>query len=61
MNFKAWQQGLNLRFTIDCCLNIALIALLSYILIVYMDRERLIEDEDPFVSFMHLAYAFRQF
>ena len=61
VNFKAWQQGLNLRFTIDCFLNIALIALLSYILVVYMDRERKIEDEDPFVGFMHLAYNFRQF
>lgn len=52
VNFKAWKQGLNMRFTVDCLLSIALVAFLQYITIAYLHKELVIKESDPFVSFL---------
>jgi len=52
VNFKAWKQGLNLRFTVDCLLTITLVAFLQYITITYLDKDLTIKESDPLVTFM---------
>lgn len=59
VNFKAWKKGISLRFTIDTLLNFFLILYLSYMVVTYMDKDKKIDAEDPFVRFLLYFFPIR--
>lgn len=52
VNFQAWKKGINVRFTLDCALMLALILFLQYITVDYMHEDKKLDGDSPVVSFL---------
>ena len=52
LNFSAWKEGVNVRFTVDLILTLAAVVLLSYIMIVYTNKDAEIDVDGTLMSIL---------